>query len=71
MQFTHEQYNALEGAIIRQQRIAIVRRGAELVLIPRRLRTDGGREVLEATHPTTGDALAVALDDLQRFEVLR
>lgn len=71
MQFTHEQYNALESAVIQQRRIALVRRGAELVLIPRRLRVEGSREILEATHPTTGDPLEMPLDEIQRFEVLR
>lgn len=70
-QFTHEQYDALERALHEGRRIAFMRRGSELVVIARRLRTTFGREVLEAVHPTTGDLIELFLDEVDDFEVLR
>jgi hypothetical protein len=47
-----------------------VRRGSELVILPERLRTDFGEEVLTARHPVTGDRLEVPLDEIDRFDVV-
>lgn len=69
-QFTHEQYDALEFALLHGRRVAIVRRGTELVVLPRRLATVHGREILLAVHPTTGDTIQVHLDEVDEFEVL-
>jgi len=69
-EFTHQQYDELERAVFEGRRIALMRRGAELVVIPRRLRTTFGREVLDAMHPTTGDLMEVSLDEVDGFEVL-
>ena len=70
-QLTTSQYDALERAITTGQRIAVFRRGTEFVVIPTQLRLTGGREALEATHPTTGDHLMLYLDDLDSIEVVR
>jgi hypothetical protein len=70
-QLTTTQYDALESAITAGRRIAVYRRGTEYVVIPTRLRLLGGREALEATHPTTGDFLTIYLDDVESFEVVR
>jgi hypothetical protein len=70
-EWTHNQYDALEGAILRGSRIAAYRRGTEFVVIPTRLRTIRGREAVEATHPTTGDAITLYLDEMDSFEVVR
>jgi hypothetical protein len=70
-EWTHNQYDALEGAILRGTRIAAYRRGTEFVVIPMRLRVIKGREAVEATHPTTGDAIMLYLDELDSFEVVR
>ncbi|HLV26558.1 MAG TPA: hypothetical protein VKZ41_09610 [Gemmatimonadales bacterium] len=69
-QFTHSQYDDLERALAEGIRIALVRRGNELVVMPKRLRTSFGREVLDAVHPTTGDLVEVHLDEVDSFEVL-
>lgn len=67
---TTTQYDALEGAITRGQRLAVHRRGTEYVVIPSRLFLQGGREAIEATHPTTGDRIVLVLDEIDRFEVV-
>ncbi len=69
--FTTKQYDALERAIMRGTRIAVYRRGAEYVVVPKRLRTERGREALECAHPTTGDRLVFFLDELEDIEVVR
>jgi hypothetical protein len=69
--FSTRQYDALERAIIDGKRVSIFRAGKrEVVVLPRRLRTSGGREIIEATHPTTGDKLDIAVDEIERFEVV-
>jgi hypothetical protein len=69
--FTTKQYDALERAIIDGKRIAVHRSGKrEVVVVPRRLRILSGRELIEATHPTTGDRLEIVIDEIERFEVV-
>ena len=70
-QLTHEQYDALERAIMDGSRIAVYRRGTEYVVVPQRLRVAGGREAVEATHPTTGDAITLYIDEVDSIEVVR
>ena len=70
-QFNHEQYDALERAVIEGRRIAVFRRGTEYVVVPKRLRITGGREALEAVHPTTGDRITLWLDEVDAIEVVR
>jgi hypothetical protein len=69
-QLTHEQYDALERAITDGRRIAVTRRGTEFVVVPERLRVASGREVIDATHPTTGDRLTLYLDELDTVEAV-
>jgi hypothetical protein len=69
--FTHEQYDALERAIMDGRRISVYRRGTEYIVIPTRLRLTGGREALEAKHPTTGDDITLFLDEVDQLEVVR
>ena len=68
---TPAQYDALETAIARASRIVIVRRGTEYVIVPLRLRTHGRREIIEAVNPTTGDAVAFSIDDVDAVDVVR
>jgi hypothetical protein len=70
-QLTTAQYDALERAVADRTRIAIWRRGTEYVVVPQRLRMDGGREAIDAMHPTTGHALTLYIDELDAIEVLR
>ncbi len=65
------QYDDLERAILERSRIAVHRRGTEYVVVPERLRVSGGREAVEATHPTTGERMTLYIDEVDRFEVVR
>ena len=47
------------------------RRGTEFTIVVDRLRVTGGREALEATHPTTGDQITLYLDEMDSFEVVK
>lgn len=68
---TTSDYDALERAIARGERLAVLRRGTEFVLVPTRLFVEGGREAIEAVHPTTGERMVLVLDDIDRFDVVR
>ena len=70
-QLTHRQYDELEKAIREGTRIAVLRRGTEYVVVPERLRMIGGREVVEAVHPTTGEHLSLWIDEVDELEVVR
>jgi len=68
---THEQYDALERAIVKGTRVAIRRRGRrEYVVIPLTLHQHGGREAIEARNPVTGDDLTLYLDEIDALEVV-
>jgi hypothetical protein len=70
-ELTTAQYDALERAIVDGTRIAVYRRGTEYVVVPTRLRVEGGREAIEATHPTTGHALTLYVDEVDGIEAVR
>lgn len=70
-QLTHDQYDALERAITNGVRIAVMRRGTEFIVVPLRLRLAGGREAIEAVHPTTGHSLTLYIDEVDAIEVVR
>jgi hypothetical protein len=67
-QLSHRDYDRLERAVSRGERIVVLRRGTEFVVIPLSLRTREGREVIDARNPTTGDMLALFLDELDAIE---
>ena len=70
-QFTHEQYDALERAVLRGTRIAVLRSGRpESVILPLALRLVDGREAIEARHPTTGHDMTIYLDEIDAIEVV-
>jgi len=68
--WTPAEYNRLEAAIAAGSRIAVIRRGGELVVVPRRLGMRGGRETIEALHPATGEPVTFVLDEIDRVEVV-
>ncbi len=70
-QLTHTQYDDLERAIREGTRLVVYRRGTEFVVIPIRLRMVGGREMVEALHPTTGDQLKLYIDEVDSIEPVR
>jgi hypothetical protein len=67
---TPSEYDRLERAVMDGRRIALVRHGREMVVIPLRLFMRGGREVIEARHPTTGDLITRVIEDLDAVEVV-
>ena len=69
-QLNTDQYDALERAIADRRRLSVWRRGTEFVVVVDRLRVTGGREALEAYHPTTGDRLTLFIDELEGIEVV-
>lgn len=69
-QLNAAQYDALERAITDRRRLSVWRRGTEFMVIVDRLRVTGGREALEAHHPTTGDKLVLYIDELEAIEVV-
>jgi antitoxin (DNA-binding transcriptional repressor) of toxin-antitoxin stability system len=69
-QLSHQEYDRLERAVTRGERIIIYRRGTEYVLVPLALRMRDGREMIEARNPTTGDDMSVFLDELDSIEVV-
>jgi hypothetical protein len=69
-QLTYAQYDRLERAVVRGDRIAVFRRGTEYIVVPLSLRVRDGREVIEARNPTTGDELELYLDEVESIEVV-
>jgi uncharacterized ubiquitin-like protein YukD len=69
-QLTAAQYDALERAIADRRRLSVWRRGTEFIIVVDKLRVTGGREALEAHHPTTGDKLTLYIDELEGIEVV-
>jgi hypothetical protein len=70
-QLTHQEYDALERAIVDRRRIAVFRRGTEYVVVPERLRMESGRELIESTHPTTGEAITLYIDEVDSIQVIK
>lgn len=70
-QLSHRQYEVLEHAIAQRMRVAVMRRGTEYVIVPRRLRLADGREAIDAVHPTTGQALTLYVDEFDSVELVR
>ena len=70
-ELNHKQYDALERAVADGRRISIYRRGTEYLVVPKRLRIAGGREALDAVHPTTGERMTLWLDEVDSIEVVR
>ena len=69
-QLTHEQYDKLERAITDRRQIAVIRRGTEYVVVPARLTVEGGREAIQARHPS-GSVMTFYLDELESLEVVK
>jgi hypothetical protein len=61
-------YDRLERAVMDGRRVALIRQGRDVVVIPLRLFMRDGREVIEARHPTTGDLITRVIEDLDAVE---
>jgi len=69
-QLSHDEYDRLERAVSRGERIVVQRRGTEYVLVPLALGQRDGREVISACNPTTGDAMSLFVDEVDAIEVV-
>jgi hypothetical protein len=69
VQWSPDDVDRLERAIVEGARIQLSRRGTEYVLVPRALRSEGNQEMLVATT-TRGDDLEFALDEIEAFQVI-
>lgn len=65
---TVAQYDVLERAIVRGDRLVLRRRQQEYVVVPERLAFEGGREQLITRHPTTGDRMVFQLDEVESLQ---
>lgn len=70
MNWSPEDLDRLERAIMDGGRVQINRRGTEYVLIPHALRTEGTAETVVGRHPTTGDDMEFRLDEIDHFVVV-
>ena len=70
MAFAPRDYDLLEGAVAGGARVVITRRGTPWIVVAQRLTVSNGREVLEARHPSTGEAMQFLVDEIQRLEVV-
>lgn len=69
MNWSPEEVDRLERAIVEGSRVQLSRRGTEYVVIPRAIRSEGSGEILVGTT-NTGDDLSFALDEIESFDVL-
>jgi hypothetical protein len=65
-----DEYDALERAIVSRRRIAVIKHGMELVVLPEAILQRPGGEVIEARHPSTGERIVFNVADLDGFEVV-
>ena len=65
---TPRDYDQLERAVMDGRRVALVKQGRDVVVVPLRLFMRNGREVIEARHPTTGDLITRVIEDLDAVE---
>ncbi len=64
-------YDRLEQAITDGSRMAVRRRGNEYLVIPERLQLVGGRELIVARHPSTGQRLELFVDEIDGIELVQ
>jgi hypothetical protein len=57
-------YDVIERAVARGERLTFVRRGSPLPIVAGTLTIRNGREVVVGTHPSTGEPLTVFLDEI-------
>ncbi len=71
-QWTHEQYDRLERAVMNGTRLIFQRKGRrEYLIIPLAFRVENGRELVEARNPTTGHDLVIYLDEVDSIELVK
>jgi hypothetical protein len=68
--WTPDALDRLERAIAEGGRVQLRRKGADVMLLPVRLRHDYGGEILVGRHLGTGDHVEVPLDEVEWFGVV-
>ncbi|MQA90270.1 MAG: hypothetical protein GEU90_08545 [Gemmatimonas sp.] len=69
MDWSPDEMDRLERAIIDGSRVQLTRRGTEYVVIPRQIKSNGPIETVVGVT-STGDELSFNLPDLEQFVVL-
>ena len=70
MKWSPREYDRLERAVARGDRVRLWRGGNDVIVVPQRVGLEFGVEMLTARHAGTGDSLQVEIDDIEAFEVL-
>lgn len=69
-QLSVREYDLLERAVVDAARVAVVRQGSELIVIPERILVRAGKESIIARHPTTGVSMTIPLDEVEHLSVV-
>jgi hypothetical protein len=69
MDWSPEEMDRLERAIVEGTRIQLTRRGTEYVVLPREIRSSGSEDTLVGVT-STGDELSFSLPEVDFFVVL-
>ena len=69
MEWSPDEMDRLERAIVEGTRIQLTRRGTEYVVVPREIRSSGPLDSLVGMT-STGDELTFALPEIEEFVVL-
>jgi hypothetical protein len=69
MDWSPDEMDRLERAIVDGSRVQLTRRGTEYVVIPREIRSNGPIDTLVGIT-STGDELSFSLPELENFVVL-
>lgn len=69
MHVTPSDIDRLERAIVDEERVQLSRRGTEYIVVPREIRSEGGREILLG-RTAAGDDLEFILDELEYLDVI-
>ena len=69
MDWSPDEMESLERAIIDGNRVQLTRRGTEYVVLPHEIRSDGTLDTLVGVT-STGDELTFTLVEIDRFVVL-
>ncbi|HET8654815.1 MAG TPA: hypothetical protein VFL93_04835 [Longimicrobiaceae bacterium] len=69
MRWSPDDVDRLERAIVDGDRVRLLRRGTEYVVVPLEVRAQGTRDVLVATT-NTGDDRSFVLDEIEWFDVI-
>lgn len=70
MKWGPDEMDRLERAIVEGDRVQILRRGTEYILIPKQIEAAGPGDVLIATSPL-GDDFRVPIEEIDQLTVIR